>query len=90
LTGDEMERAIEFLLQHMAAADAKIAQLAINQASIQVQVEQIATQVLETDRQLGILAQTQNEFIAVVTRFIEGQNRVNAKVQKAIDELASR
>jgi septal ring factor EnvC (AmiA/AmiB activator) len=45
-----------------------------NQASFETQLEQ-------TNRQLGTLADTQNDFTQAVTRHIESQNQINASLR---------
>ncbi|HWT00576.1 MAG TPA: hypothetical protein VN256_10035 [Pyrinomonadaceae bacterium] len=73
MTGEEMERAIEFLLQSQANFDARL--------------EQTNQQVAETSRQLQSYAETQSEFIQIVTRHIEAQAEINASLRESIHEL---
>ena len=63
MTGAEMERAIEFLIQSQA---------------------NLETQIRETNRQLQTYAETQTEFIQIVTRSLEGQAEVNASLLAAV------
>ena len=70
MTGEEMERAIEFLLQGQAKHDARIGEL--------------REQVAETNRIVRLHAETQTEFIQVVTRSIEAQGEVNATMRAAL------
>ena len=73
MTGEEMERAIGFLLQSQANFDARL--------------EQTNQQVAETSRQLQAYAETQSEFIQVVTHHIETQVEINASLRESIREL---
>jgi ABC-type enterochelin transport system substrate-binding protein len=69
MTGEEMERAIEFLLQ--------------GQANHQVRLDELAAQVAETSRVVQLQAETQTEFIQIVTRHIEAQGEINASLRAA-------
>ena len=62
MTGEEMERAIEFLLQ--------------SQANFEARLEQTRQQVAETGRQLQAYAETQKECIQIITRHIEAQAEI--------------
>ena len=73
MTGEEMERAIEFLLQSQANFDARL--------------EQTNQQVAETSRQLQAYAETQTEFIQIVTGHIQAQVEINASLRESIREL---
>lgn len=80
MTGQEMERAIEFLLQSQAKNDAQIGVLT-------ERVDQLTQDLAETNRLIQLHAETQTEFIQVVTRSLAALNdavvRVNAKVDAA-------
>jgi hypothetical protein len=69
MTGEEMERAIEFLLQ--------------SQASLE-------SQVAETNRIVRLQAETQTEFIQIVTRHIEAQGEINASLRAAVSHTDER
>jgi chromosome segregation ATPase len=75
MTGEEMERAIEFLLQSQANFDARL--------------EQTNRQVAETSRQLQIYTETQREFIQIVTRHIEAQAEINSSLRGSDRKLKS-
>jgi hypothetical protein len=68
MNGEEMERAIEFLLQSQANLEAQIA---------------------ETNRVVQLNAETQTEFIQIVTRHIEAQGEINASLRASVRELTS-
>ena len=72
MTGDEMERAIEFLLQGQANHEARLGEL----------TEQIA----ETNRIVRLHAETQTQFIQIVTRHIETQVEINASLRASINQ----
>lgn len=77
MTGEEMERAIEFLLQ--------------SQANLEAQQRRTDEQIAETGRQLQAYAQTQSEFIRVttesITRLAEAQERTDARLAKTDERL---
>ncbi|HEY0099301.1 MAG TPA: hypothetical protein VGB76_10160 [Pyrinomonadaceae bacterium] len=76
MTGEEMERAIEFLLQSQAKAEAQIAETAR-------QIAETQQQAAETQRQAAAYAETQSVFIQTVTRALEAQDQINASLRAA-------
>jgi len=80
MTGDEMERAIEFLIQNQAKFDALL--------------ERNAKQIAETDRQLQLTAETLSEFIRIVTNTIqalnESQSRMDERLTRNDERLGER
>jgi len=81
MTGEEMERAIEFLLQSQANYESRLTDISARQ-------ERTDAQIAETGRQLAIYAQTQSEFIRSATESITGlaaaQTRTDARLNKLI------
>ena len=76
MTGEEMERAIEFLLQ--------------GQANHQVRLDELTAQVTETNKQLQTYAKTQSHFIEIVTRTMEGLAATQERTHREIAELNAR
>ncbi len=74
MTNEEVERAIETLLQ--------------NQANFEIQLEKTNQQVERTSHQLGILAESQNEFTQIVTRAFESQAEINSSLRASVSSLA--
>jgi prefoldin subunit 5 len=74
MTGEEMERAIEFLLKSQADHDARL--------------DELTVQVQETSRQLQTYAETQSEFIQITSRNIDAltaaQTQTDARLNKLI------
>jgi hypothetical protein len=70
MSNDEVERAIGFLLESQAKHDTQIGELR----------EQIA----ETNRIVQLHAESQTEFIQIITRSIEAQGEVNASLRAAV------
>jgi predicted nucleic acid-binding protein len=75
MTGEEMERAIAFLLQSQGNHESRLGEL----------MQQIA----ETNRIVQLNAETQTEFIQIVTRHIEAQGEINASLRASVRELTS-
>ncbi|HEX8424200.1 MAG TPA: hypothetical protein VF634_12345 [Pyrinomonadaceae bacterium] len=97
MTGEELERAIEFLLQSQANHEARLGELTerigeltekTHQLTQQVtetgrQVTETGRQVAETGQQLTVYAETQSVFIQTVTRALEAQDQINASLRAA-------
>jgi hypothetical protein len=66
MTGEEMERAIEFLLQSQA---------------------RLETQIAETGRQLQTYAETQSEFIQIITRNVDALTAAQAQTDTRFNKL---
>ena len=81
MTGEEMERAIEFLLDNQARAD--------------VRFEETSRQIAETNRQiaettnqrLDSFADTQAALMRVATETFAAQSRINEDVGRGLDGL---
>jgi chromosome segregation ATPase len=93
MTGDEMERAIDFLLQGQANHEARLGALTervgeltgtVNQLS--ETVNQLTEQVAGTNRLMQFHAETQTNFIQIVTRHIETQVEINASLRASIKQ----
>jgi len=81
MTSEEMEKAIEILLNNQASYDHQLDQT--NQ-----QIVQTNKQVEQTNRQLGVLAETQREFMEVVIQHIEAQGKINKAIRGSIRDLS--
>ncbi len=81
MTGEEMERAIEFLLKNQA-------DFAARQDRTDARLDELTAQVTETGKQLATYAQTQSDFIRAATESITGlaeaQERTDARLNKLI------
>jgi BMFP domain-containing protein YqiC len=87
MTSDEMERAIDFLLKSQANLEQRIEQVNEN---LGARIEEVAARVEDTSRLLGEMAQTQNQFIQVVTRTFEAQAQINESLRAGVSELAAK
>ena len=83
MTGEEMERAFEFLLQSQANLEAQVAVSGRQVAEVGRQVTELGRQVTETGQQLATYAETQSVFIQTVTRALEAQDQINASLRAA-------
>jgi chromosome segregation ATPase len=81
MTGEEMERAIEFLLKNQAGFDARLDRLAD-------QVSETSKQVAEINGRLQMHAETQTEFIQIVIRTTEEQRQFNAEFRAGLRALS--
>jgi predicted naringenin-chalcone synthase len=76
MTGEEMERAIEFLLQSQANFETRL-------AAFEAQQRHTDEQIAETNRIVQLNAETVTTFIQTVTRALEGQDKINANLRAA-------
>jgi chromosome segregation ATPase len=74
MTGEEMERAIEFLLQSQADFEGRL-------SAFDTRLERMQEQLAETNRQLQSFADTQAQFIQTVTSFVETQDGINGELR---------
>ena len=79
MTGEEMERAIEFLIGNQARFDARLEET--NQ-----QIAQTNRQLAQTNQRLEAFAESQAQLIQVVTRTFEAQNRINEDTRRWQEE----
>lgn len=90
MTGDEMERAIEFLLQGQANHEARLGELTNTVNKLADTVNQLTEQVSDTNRLMQLHAETQTSFIQLVTRHIETQVEINASLRANINRTDTR
>jgi hypothetical protein len=80
MTGEEMERAIEFLLQSQADISAR-------QDRTDAQVAETNAQIAKTGRQFQTYAETQSEFIRATTQSITGLAAAQAQTDERLNKL---
>jgi hypothetical protein len=73
MTGEEMQRAIEFLLEHHATLEAR--------------VEQTSAQLGELGRRLEAYAETQSEFIEIATHSIQALTDAQLRTEQVVAQL---
>ena len=91
MTGEEMERAIDFLLKSQANLEARIEQVNTN-LGVRIdetgrQLAETNRQLAETDRRLGEYAIMQTTLIQVVTRTFEAQDAINRRTDERLNAL---
>lgn len=80
MTGEEMERAIEFLLQSQASFEARM-------SAFEAQQRRTDEQIAETGKQLRAYAETQSEFIQIVTRNMGTLTTAQAETDARLNKL---
>jgi len=76
MTGDELERAIDFLLKSQATSEARIEQTSEQIANTNEQLRQLS-------ERLDSFADTQANLIRVLTKHIETEDRINESLRAA-------
>jgi ribosome-binding ATPase YchF (GTP1/OBG family) len=76
MNAEEMERSIEFLLK--------------NQATLENQIERTSRQIEETNNRLEVQAETQTEFMKIVTQQIEAQGAINTSLRATLGRTDER
>jgi ABC-type transporter Mla subunit MlaD len=87
MTGEEMERAIEFLLKGQANHEARFGVLTDKVEELAEKANQLTAQVTETSKQLQTYAQTQSEFIRATTQSINGLAEAQARTDERLNKL---
>jgi len=82
MTGEEMERAIEFLLQSQANYESRLTDISARQ-------DRTDEQIAETNRQLSTYAEMQSAFIRATTESITGdwRKRKEGRTDVRLDKL---
>jgi len=95
MTGEEMERAIEFLLQHQATLEGRIermqAQLSGTQAQLsetQAQLSGTQAQITELGRVVQMQAESQSQLNQTLTTAISALAEAQLKTETKVDRLA--
>jgi len=80
MNGEEMERAIEFLLQSQANFETRL-------AAFEAQQKRTDEQIAETNRQLQTYAETQSEFIGIMSRNVDALTTAQAQTDARLNKL---
>ena len=96
MTPEEIERAIETLLNNQANHELQLErtsqQLAQTDKQLEQtngQIEQKNRQLEQTDRQVAMLAESQREFMQVVLQHVESQGEINKAIRGSIRDLSN-
>ena len=101
MTGEEMERAIDFLLKNQANFDARAEKTdqqieqtrqQIEQTRQQIeqtnqQIEQTNQQIEQTNQIVKSLGETQTEFMQTMLHHVEAQGQINADTRQGMSEI---
>jgi len=90
MNNEEIERAFDFLVKSQAAFDVRQTAFEERQAAFDIQFERTNQQIAEMSKQIQIYAETQSEFIQIVTRTLEAQAEINASLRAAIARTEDR
>ncbi|HEX7998799.1 MAG TPA: hypothetical protein VF528_10450 [Pyrinomonadaceae bacterium] len=100
MTDDEVERSIEFVLKNQATLEIQLERtsrqieetnkrLEETDRRLSQRLEETDRRLEETNARLEMHAETQREFIQVVTRHIEAQGEINASLRGMVRELGA-
>jgi hypothetical protein len=82
MTPEEIERAIETLLNNRANYELQL-------EKTNRQLEQTNRQLEQTNKQVGMLAESQREFMQIVLQHIESQGEINKAIRGSIRDLSN-
>lgn len=88
MTGEEMERAIEFLLQNQATLEGRIERTQEQLSQTQAQVSQAVESIAELNRIVTMQATSQGELNQMLTQAVAGLAGAQAKTEAKVDRLA--
>lgn len=89
MTNEQVEKAIETLLNNQATFESQLAQTNQNVVLVSQQIAETSKQIEQTNRRLEIHAETQTEFIQIVLKHIEAQGAANASIRDSIENLTT-
>lgn len=89
MTPEEIERAIETLLNNQANYELQLEQTNRQLEQTSRQLEQTNKQLEQTNSQVGVLAESQREFTQVVLHYIESQGEINKALRGSIHDLSN-
>jgi ABC-type transporter Mla subunit MlaD len=85
MTGEEMERAIDFLLKSQANLEQRIEQV---NANLGAQLSQVVDSIAELNNVVRMQADSQSQFNQTVTTAITALAEAQAKTEAKVDRLA--
>lgn len=90
MTGEEMERAIEFLLQGQARAEARQDRTDQQITEMGKQITEMGRHIAEMSNRIQTYADTQSQFIEITTRTLVGLAASQERTDKRIAETNAR
>jgi len=88
MTGEEMERAIEFLLQNQATLETRVAKTQEQIFQTQGQLSQAVESIAELNRIVRMQADSQGQLNQMLTQAITGLAEAQVKTEAKVDRLA--
>jgi chromosome segregation ATPase len=88
MTGEEMERAVEFLLRHQATLDGRIERMQVQLSETQAQVSETQAQLAELGRVVRMQAESQSQFNQTLTTAVTALAEAQTKTEAKVDRLA--
>lgn len=88
MTGEEMERAIEFLLQNQATLEQRVEQTQVQLSETQGQLGQVVEFIAELNRVVQMQAESQGQLNQILTTAITALAESQAKTEAKVDRLA--
>jgi ABC-type transporter Mla subunit MlaD len=88
MTGEEMERAIEFLLQHQATLEGRIERTQMQLSETQAQLSETQAQIAELGRVVRMQAESQGQLNQTLTTAISALAEAQSKTEAKVDRLA--
>ena len=84
MTGEEMERAIEFLLQSQASVEARIEQV---NRELGGRIAQTVESIAELNRVVQMQAESQGQLNEMLTRAVTGLAEAQTRTETKVDRL---
>ena len=88
MTGEEMERAIEFLLQNQATLEQRVEQTQAQLSQTQGQLSQVVESIAQLNRVVTLQSTSQTELNEMLTRAVAGLAEAQTKTEAKVDRLA--
>jgi chromosome segregation ATPase len=88
MTGEEMERAIEFLLQNQATMEERLTRTQSQLSETQSQISETQSQISELGRVVRMQADSQGQLNQTLTTAITALAEAQAKTEAKVDRLA--
>ena len=80
MTGDELERAIDFILTSQARAEARIER---NEEQLARLAEQVAQQAADFQKRHDVMEDVHTNFVRVMTQYLETQDTINKSLRES-------
>ncbi len=82
MTGDELERAIDFILKSQARAEARIERNEEQLSRLAEQVEQLRQQGADSQKRHDAMEDAHTNFVRAMTQYLETQDQINKSLRE--------